>query len=109
MGASLQRKYIVWKNPELKLKSLKDSIENNQVVVKAIYDMPSVSAKFYLTYTISNTGSVKVTEKMEADKSAKISNMFRFGMQLQMPEDFNHIKYYGRGPLENYADRKEFN
>ena len=106
MGASLQKKYIVWKNPELKLKSLKDSIANNQVVVKAVYDIPSVSAKFYLTYIISNTGSVKVTEKMEADKSATISNMFRFGMQLQMPEDFNRIKYYGRGPVENYADRK---
>jgi beta-galactosidase len=105
MGASLQKKYIVWKNPEFKLKSLRDSIENNQVVVRAIYDIPSVSAKFYLTYIISNTGSVKVTEKMEADKSATISNMFRFGMQLQMPEDFDRIKYYGRGPIENYSDR----
>jgi beta-galactosidase len=106
MGASLQKKYVVWKNPEFKLKSLKDSIENNQVVVKVIYDIPSVSAKFYLTYIISNTGSIKVTEKMEADKTVKISNMFRFGMQLQMPEDFDRIKYYGRGPLENYSDRK---
>jgi beta-galactosidase len=106
MGAGLQKKYIVWKNPEFKMKSLKDSIENNQVVVKAIYDIPSVSAKFYLTYIISNTGSVKVTEKMEADKLAVISDMFRFGMELQMPEDFKLIKYYGRGPLENYSDRK---
>jgi beta-galactosidase len=106
MGANLQKKYVIWKNPGLKLKSLKDSIENNQIVVRAIYDIPSVSAKFYLTYIINNTGSVKVTEKMEADKSAKISNMFRFGMQLQMPADFDHIKFFGRGPLENYSDRK---
>lgn len=106
MGASLQKRYVAWRNPELKLKSLKDTIENNQVVVKAVYDIPSVSAKFYLTYIISNAGSVKVTERMEADKSAKISNMFRFGMQMQMPEEFNRITYYGRGPLENYQDRK---
>jgi beta-galactosidase len=106
MGANLQKKYVVWRNPEFKLKSLRDSIENNQLVVKAIYNLPSVSAKFFLTYIISNTGSVKVTERMEADKSATVSNMFRFGMQLQMPQDFNRIKYYGRGPLENYADRK---
>lgn len=106
MGANLQRKYIVWKNPEFKLKSLRDSIENEQVVIKAIYDMPSVSAKFYLTYVINNTGSVKVSEKMVADTSAKVSNMFRFGMQLQMPEEYNRIIYYGRGPFENYSDRK---
>jgi beta-galactosidase len=108
MGANLQRRYLVWKNPELKLKSLKDSIENNQVVVRATFDVPAVSAKLYLTYIINNTGSVKVTEKMEADKTAKISNMFRFGMQLQMPEDFDRITYYGRGPIENYQDRKSF-
>ena len=31
--------------------------------------------------------------------------MFRFGMQMQMPESFSSIEYYGRGPIENYADR----
>jgi beta-galactosidase len=42
---------------------------------------------------------------MEADKSKKISEMFRFGMQLRMPVTFNEVEYYGRGPGENYADR----
>jgi beta-galactosidase len=31
--------------------------------------------------------------------------MFRYGMQLQMPKEFDAIKYYGRGPVENYCDR----
>ena len=31
--------------------------------------------------------------------------MFRFGMQMQMPESFSRIRYYGRGPTENYCDR----
>ena len=26
-------------------------------------------------------------------------------MQMQMPENFNEVEYYGRGPVENYADR----
>jgi beta-galactosidase len=31
--------------------------------------------------------------------------MFRFGMQMQMPGEYDRIDYYGRGPIENYADR----
>lgn len=43
---------------------------------------------------------------MTADKNAKVANMFRFGMQLPMPRSFETIEYYGRGPMENYIDRK---
>lgn len=42
---------------------------------------------------------------MVAGKDKKVSDMFRFGMQLRMPKAFDRIEYYGRGPVENYADR----
>ena len=104
-GAGLQHRYAVWKNPGLKLTSLKQSIENEQAIVQAEYEMKAVKGKLFLTYTINNKGAVKVTQKMEADKSKKVSDMFRFGMQLRMPVTFNEIEYYGRGPGENYSDR----
>lgn len=104
-GAGLQNKYAVWKNPEIKLVSMKHESVNDMIVVSAEYDIASVSAKLYLTYTINNQGAVKVTQKMVADKSAKVSDMFRFGMQMPMPESFENIVYYGRGPVENYIDR----
>ena len=104
-GAGLQHRYGAWKHPELKLTSLKHDIENEQAVIRAEYDMKSIGGKLFLTYIINNKGAVKVTQKMEADKSKKISEMFRFGMQLRMPVTFNEVEYYGRGPGENYADR----
>ena len=104
-GAGLQHRYAVWKNPELKLTSLKQSIENEQAIVQAEYEMKAVKGKLFLTYVINNEGAVKVTQKMEAGKEEKVSDMFRFGMQMQMPENFNEVEYYGRGPVENYADR----
>jgi beta-galactosidase len=104
-GAGLQNRYAAWKNPELKLVSLTSKTENDQVVVNAEYDMKDVSAKLYLTYVINNAGAIKVTQKMTADKNAKVSPMFRFGMQMQMPKSFEAIEYYDRGPLENYSDR----
>lgn len=42
---------------------------------------------------------------MIADKSARVANLFRFGMQMPMPRSFGTVEYYGRGPVENYIDR----
>lgn len=104
-GAGLQHRYAAWKNPGLKLLSINSKTENGQVVVNTEYDMKEVSAKLYLTYIINNKGAMKITQKMIADKNAKISPMFRFGMQMQMPKNFGTVEYYGRGPIENYSDR----
>lgn len=105
-GANLQIKYAAWKNPKIKLESLQQRIADQQAIIEAEYSMPEVSAKLNLTYVINNEGAVKVTQKLIADKNAKVSNMFRFGMQMQMPRDFDKVEYYGRGPIENYIDRK---
>ena len=105
-GAYLQRRYAVWKNPTIKLVSLQQRIADQQAIIEAGYELPEVSAKLSLTYVINNEGTMKVTQKMTADKNAKVANMFRFGMQMQMPRSFDQVEYYGRGPVENYLDRK---
>lgn len=105
-GAMLQQKYVAWKNPGMKLLSLKGEMKEGIAVVSAEYEMEKVSAKLQLTYFINNKGAVKVVQKMTADKNADVSNLFRFGMQLVMPKAFDKIAYYGRGPVENYVDRK---
>ena len=45
-----------------------------------------------------------VTQSLKTSEE-EIANMFRFGMKMQMPKKFDNIKFYGRGPIENYADR----
>lgn len=105
MGAGLQKKYLAWKNPEIKLTSLEHATENGLVVVTAKYDMPTVSAKLTLTYRINKEGAIEVTQSMTTDKNAKVSNMFRFGMRAALNKNLSNIQYYGRGPIENYSDR----
>ena len=104
-GAGLQNRYRVWLNPELKLTSLEQHMKDGLAVVEAAYDIPAVRGQLALTYVINNRGAIQVTQQLTADKSAKVSDMFRFGMQLQMPRSFETLEYYGRGPVENYADR----
>ena len=105
-GARLEYRYQVWKNPEMKLAALGANEKDQLVEVNAIYEIPAVSGKLELRYVINNVGEIKVTQKLIADKSAGISDMFRFGMKLEMPKDYSKITYYGRGPVENYSDRK---
>ena len=100
-GAGLQHRLGVWKNPQMKLKECK--VDGNTVT--STFDMPSVKATLVMTYTLTAEGEVIVRQQLKADKDAKVAPMFRYGMQLQMPKEFDAIKYYGRGPVENYIDR----
>ncbi|MGO5017809.1 glycoside hydrolase family 2 TIM barrel-domain containing protein [Segatella copri] len=104
-GASLQKKMRVWKNPQMNLKSFDKSESKDSVVLTANFEMPEVKAELMLRYCINAAGEVTVTEKMTTDKEAKVADLFRYGMQLQMPASFSKLEYYGRGPEENYIDR----
>ena len=106
-GAGLQRRYAVWKDPQMRLTSIESAMEDGLAVVRAEYDIPDVSGKLAMTYRINNAGAIEVTESFKADPEAKVSNMFRFGVQMPMPKSFERVVYYGRGPVENYSDRKD--
>ena len=100
-GARLQLRFSAWKQPEMKVKEL--SIGGNSVVAKI--DMPGVKCQLTMTYTLQADGSVIVRQQLEPQGETKDQWLFRYGMQLQMPQEYDHVKYYGRGPHENYCDR----
>ena len=110
MGAGLQKKFKAWKNPQMNLKSIevKKDKKTNSVTILTSFDMPEVQGQMDITYVVfANTGAVKVTEDFKATEGAKVSDMFRFGMLMQMPYTMEKSNYYGRGPIENYSDRKD--
>ena len=109
MGAGLQQSMGAWRNPEMKLTSLtaEKAKKENKVTVTATYDMPGVKAQLIMSYIIIEGGSIHVFEKMTTTAGAEASDMLRYGMVMDMPYDYDQSEYYGRGPIENYADRKE--
>ena len=100
-GAGLQNRFRTWHNPHMQLKSC--AVDANSVVVT--FDMPDQKAQLQMTYTLTAEGEVIVREHMTTEKDAKVSELFRYGMAIQMPKQFDKIEYYGRGPAENYIDR----
>lgn len=105
-GASLQKVLGAWRDPEMKLTSLTDTLQGICRTVVATYNMPTVDANLTLTYTLNTTGQLMVSQQLKVNPQAKAKPVLpRFGMTLVMPQAFDHIHYYGRGPIENYWDR----
>ncbi len=109
MGAGLQKKFKAWKNPQMNIKGVaveKDKKANTYSICAA-YEMPEVKGELNITYLVmANSGAVKVTEEFIATEGEKVSDLFRFGMLMQLPYGMDKSQYYGRGPVENYSDRK---
>ena len=109
-GAGLQKKFKVWKNPVMNLKgvSVEKDKKANTINICATYEMPEVKGELEIEYLIMpNTGAMKVSQEFDASDDAKVCDMFRFGMLMQLPYDMDKSQYYGRGPIENYSDRED--
>ena len=108
MGANFQQRFVDWKNPELRMKhdSFKWTKEGNNMVVTAEYEMPKLECTLLMKYTLTADGQLMVNQSLKAGENKdKKPHLFRFGMQMVMPEAYANIEYYGKGPGENYMDR----
>jgi beta-galactosidase len=104
-GANLQRKSAVWRDPGLELTALTYQMTNGMAVVNATYKLARTGGELQIAYTINNVGEIAVRQTLTA--AGEAPDMPRFGMRMVMPERFDRIDYYGRGPIENYSDRKD--
>lgn len=100
-GASLHKKNKVWRQPVMKLLSLKERKKE----VTAVYDMPEVQAKLTLRYQLEKNGIITVTQQMQTTPGAQQPDLMRYGMVMQLPYEMDQSCFYGRGPIENYNDR----
>ncbi|MCD8203374.1 MAG: beta-galactosidase, partial [Prevotella sp.] len=104
-GAGIIVDYNVWRNPTTTLTSL--DVNSKTSTVTAVYSMPEVYASLTMKYCLSPDGSIEFTQNLQTSDTAHVADMFRFGVVMQLPYDMDNSSYYGRGPIENYADRKQ--
>lgn len=111
MGADFQHRYALWRNPQLKLTSFETKEIEQCVRVVAQYNLlpekeDTAVATLRIYYVFDVDGSVCVTQTMTPLPGTTAPDMPRFGMVMELPFYMDHSEYYGRGPVENYADRK---
>ncbi len=81
-----------------------ESAEDNKSVTVKVSYKPLSDSSLALSYTIFSDGMVSTTIDLDAAES--VPDMMRFGMQMAIPLSYDNTTFYGRGPFENYMDRK---
>ena len=112
-GNGLDKRAAVWRNVKdrlvVKSKTYKQ-IGKNQVVITFNFDLKSVNgrktvAKLTQSFDVNGSGVMTMNQSMKI-VSRKVSELPRFGWNLILKKNYDNVTWYGRGPFENYWDRK---
>ena len=81
------------------------TVHDNSVEVAFTYIMPTTPvSECRLAYEVFGDGRVKTT--LTYDPVKELGDMPEFGVLFKFNADYDHVKWYGLGPAETYADRK---
>ncbi|WP_303317277.1 glycoside hydrolase family 2 TIM barrel-domain containing protein [Flavivirga abyssicola] len=103
---SFRKSREYWEFLADKLKTESINIENkqeNDVVVKVTKSF-NEEVKLQIDYRFLSDGRLIVKMVMDAD--ASLPGLVKFGMTLGVPKNYSKTAFYGKGPWENYIDRK---
>ncbi len=108
LGNKMQDWAADWKDAGAKAELLNCKVIDEhlyQVVIESIYKLPTIESTAKVTYTITPNATVNIQYQFTPG-AKKLSNIPRIGLSLTMPQEFQYMSWYGRGPHESYWDRK---
>ena len=105
-AADFSRRTAAWADAGAgrEVKDIRIEKGRNAVSVVLSCTLP-VGADYRLTYSFAADGRIMVNADYNPTAS-DIPLIPKFGMRMRLPADYDDITYYGRGPWENYPDRK---
>ena len=107
-GAKLPTRLKAWREASYqtpKAESFNVSKDGDKSIVKVTYRFPQVDAQWEITYKVFANGIIKVDNRFVAE-GTETPMIPRVGLRMQLSEILNDLTYYGRGPEENYRDRR---
>jgi beta-galactosidase len=107
-GSEMPKRLAVWKEGSAK-RSVAEfkarQMNAREVQVEVVFTLPAVNSKYHATYTVFGSGDVVIKNRF-VPGSLALPEIPRVGMKMSLPVEFENISWYGRGPHENYWDRK---
>jgi beta-galactosidase len=105
-GYGYQREGNVWRTAGdlLEIKNVDVKPESKSVTVSVDAKIRFLNIPCSITYLFQHDGSVIVSERIDMS-DIDHPEPARIGMKIQVPRTFENVRYYGRGPWENYNDR----
>ena len=108
-GNNLPLRSVEWKTASnsRQLENIQtNKINANLVEIIINYKLNNIDSKNKITYTINSKGVLKVENDFIYCGKLRDAQIPRFGMNFTIPKQYSDITWYGRGPHENYIDRK---
>ncbi len=107
-GNGMEKRCDVWRKASLRRTLVNFSVGElggSEVRVVSDFDLPDADSKHRISYLVLRDGDIKVENSIFIGQK-KLPELPRFGMRLGVPDAFEQVEWYGRGPHENYCDRK---
>jgi beta-galactosidase len=76
------------------------------VTVTVSYGLAEGLAAQTLEYEIGSGGEIVLRSTLAIKAEANLPELPRIGLRMALPSGFDRIQWFGRGPFENYRDRK---
>jgi beta-galactosidase len=88
------------------LNVINDSSEQVEISVKYTFidSNNEIAAKWESIFEIYPGGDIRVRNHLQ--KMPGLPELPRVGMNMQLVKNYDHVEWFGRGPFENYRDRK---
>lgn len=104
-GNKMNAKQVYWKTAaqNSSLEALQLDTTTHYIAISATYKLPKRGGDYQINYKIYPEGHIDVAFDFDLKKSNDIP---RIGSYLILPKNKSKTQYIGRGPHENYADRK---
>lgn len=108
LGNQMYEWAAVWKEAWESAKLVKYSATETAegISVRAEFTSAAPEANYLITYLINGGGEIKLTFDLDP-VDMTLPKIPRLGFQVKMDEEYNYLKYYGKGPHDTYLDRQE--
>jgi beta-galactosidase len=77
----------------------------DEITIQTTYDLPAVNGQIVVSYTINALGEIMVNNQLVNIKT-DLPHLPRFGNNFIINDEYQTVNWFGRGPHENYQDRK---
>ncbi len=81
-----------------------DKSDAKAILVTVNFSFPDANSELTATYTITGKGDIMVNNNLKASKD--LPWIPRLGVNMRLIGTLNQVDWLGRGPFENYTDRK---
>lgn len=108
-GNQMPRRLDVWRQASLyrDLTALEArETAPGRVTVTVAYALAGGQASQILEYAVDGDGAIALRSTLAPKAGVKLPELPRVGIKLALPAAFDRVAWYGRGPFENYRDRK---